>query len=261
MRYHGIDSALAACDDPDAASAAYDRLGLTVGSASAAQRSLRVGDFTLYLLADTGEPLAEPLAAARAAGRSLFAVALAVPDLAAAVRRLHKHGVRAVTSPAVAWLPLAEQAGLDLLLVERAEPTPPPAHRFPLLRLDHLAAVAYDLDAKAHFWQDVLGVKDAGEVVTPTLRIRQLRLGDAILELLGAASADSPIHHRPAGLVGMASWEVADLDEAVRLARAAGFPAPDPAPGPLPGTRISTIPGTELAGVNMQLLEYARPAA
>jgi hypothetical protein len=55
----------------------------------------------------------------------------------------------------------------------------------------------------------------------------------------------------------MASWEVADLGGAVRLARAAGFPVPDPAAGPLPGTRIATVPGDELAGLNLQLLQYA----
>ena len=260
MHYHGIDSALLACPDLDAARAAYGRLGLTVGQASAGQRSLRVGDFTLYVLADTGAPLAEPLAAALAAGRGLFAVALGVPDLPTAVRRLRGRGVRAVTSPSVAWLGVAEQAGLDLLLVERPEPTPPPAHRFPLRRLDHLAAVAHDLDARCRFWEDVLGVRAACEVVTPTMVIRQLRIGDATLELLGPASVDSPIHQRPAGLVGMASWEVPDLDEAVRQARAAGFTPSDPAAGPLPGTRISTIPGTDLAGVNMQLLQYVCPA-
>jgi hypothetical protein len=97
-----------------------------------------------------------------------------------------------------------------------------------------------------------------GEVRTPTLIIRQFLMGNAVLELLGAASAESPIHQRKPGLVSMASWEVvANLDEAVALARQAGFTVPDPAPGPLPGTRITTIPGAELAGVNMQLLQYA----
>jgi hypothetical protein len=50
---------------------------------------------------------------------------------------------------------------------------------------------------------------------------------------------------------------VPDLDAAVRQARAAGFTAPDPAPGVLPGTRVATIRGPELAGVNLQLLQYA----
>jgi hypothetical protein len=54
----------------------------------------------------------------------------------------------------------------------------------------------------------------------------------------------------------MASWEVDDLDSAVRRARGAGFTVADPAPGPLPGTRIATIQGAEVTGVNLQLLQY-----
>jgi len=130
-------------------------------------------------------------------------------------------------------------------------------HSVGLKRLDHLAAVTPDLEAKTRFWLDVLAVPVAREVVTPTLVIRQLRIGDAVLELLGPGSPDSPIWKRAPGLVSMVSWEVADLEEAVRHARAAGFTVPDPAAGPLPGTRITTVPGTELAGVNLQLLEYA----
>jgi hypothetical protein len=66
-------------------------------------------------------------------------------------------------------------------------------------------------------------------------------MGDAVLELLGPASLESPIWKRPPGLVGMASWE--DLDAAVALARAAGFAVTDPAAGVLPGTRTATIQG------------------
>lgn len=81
-------------------------------------------------------------------------------------------------------------------------------------------------------------------------------IGDAILELLGPVSPESPLLQRPTGLVSMASWEVANMQEAIQHARQACFTVPDPAPGPLPGTRITTIQGAELAGVNMQLLEY-----
>lgn len=77
-----------------------------------------------------------------------------------------------------------------------------------------------------------------------------------MLELLGPASPESPVWQRRPGLVGMASWEVADLDAAVALARAAGFTVTDPAAGVLPGTRIATAQGADLAGVNMQLLQY-----
>src|SRR5262249_11350672 len=129
----------------------------------------------------------------------------------------------------------------------------PPGHSFPLRRLDHLAVVTHDLEARTRFWADVLGVAVAGEVATPATVIRQLRLGDAVLELLGPAAPDSPVWKRPAGLVGTASWEVADLDAAVAQARAAGFGVTDSATGVLPGTRVATDQGTELAGVNMQL--------
>ena len=60
---------------------------------------------------------------------------------------------------------------------------------------------------------------------------------DAVLELLGPASQDSPIRQRPQGLVSMASWEVGDLDVAVRPARGAGFTVSDPAAGPGAGCR------------------------
>jgi hypothetical protein len=86
--------------------------------------------------------------------------------------------------------------------------------------------------------------------------IRQLKIGDAILELLGPESPESPLASRPPGLASMVAWEVADLDAAVTLARDRGFTPSDPAPGILPRTRVATIPAPELAGVGMQLLEY-----
>jgi catechol 2,3-dioxygenase-like lactoylglutathione lyase family enzyme len=158
----------------------------------------------------------------------------------------------------MAWLPLDEKAGTDLVLVGQGEAVrfDPPGHSFPLRRLDHLAAITHDLEEKTRFWSEVFGVPVAGEVVTPAMVVRQLRVGDAVLELLGPATEDSPVWKRPPGLVSMVSWEVASLDGAVREARRAGFAVPEPAAGVLPGTRIATIPGTGLAGVNMQLLEY-----
>ena len=86
--------------------------------------------------------------------------------------------------------------------------------------------------------------------------IRQLKIGDAMLELLGPASPDSPMASRPAGQASMCAWEVPDLDEAVALARERGFTPSTPNTGVLPGTRVATIPGGELAGVGMQLLQY-----
>lgn len=131
------------------------------------------------------------------------------------------------------------------------------AHTFPLKRLDHLAAVAPDIEAATRFWGEVLGVPVYGEIRTETTVIRQLKIGDAIVELLGPASPGSPLASRPASLISMAAWEVSGrLDDAVAIARERGFTVGDPEDGVIPGTRRTTIPGTELGGISMQLLEY-----
>jgi catechol 2,3-dioxygenase-like lactoylglutathione lyase family enzyme len=275
MLYDAIDCVCLAAPDLEAACRPYERLGLRLSPAHEGRRSLHVGGgtnlFTVHFLAEggLGGPAAGPLGQALAAGRALFAVGLRAPDFTLAVRELTGKGVSAALfrdrDAEAAWLPLCERAGTDLVLVRQATPQARHArakaeglldHSFPLKRLDHLAVVTHDLEAKTAFWSGVLGVPVAGEVVTPTLVIRQLRLGDAVLELLGPASEGSPLWKRPPGLVNMASWEVNGLERAVRLAREAGHAVPDPAPGPLPGTRIATVPGEGLAGVNMQLLEY-----
>jgi len=129
-------------------------------------------------------------------------------------------------------------------------------HRFPLKRLDHLAAMAPDLEAATRWWGEVLGVPVFGEVRAPGIIIRQLKMGDAILELLGPDGPDSRLAGRPAGLSSMCAFEVDDLDAAVALARERGFTAPDPNKGILPGTRVATIAAGELGGLGLQLLEY-----
>lgn len=131
------------------------------------------------------------------------------------------------------------------------------AHDFPLKRLDHLAAVTPDIEAATRFWEEVLEVSVSGEISTPQMVIRQLKIGDAILELLGPATTDSPLAGREPALISMAAWEVSGpLDEAVALARERGFTVSDPETGVIPGTRRASIPATELGGVGMQLLEY-----
>ncbi|MEZ4492010.1 MAG: VOC family protein [Dehalococcoidia bacterium] len=127
---------------------------------------------------------------------------------------------------------------------------------FPLKRLDHLAAIAPDIDGTTDFWTEVLGVPVFGEVTTPAMVIRQMKLGDAILELLGPSGPESPVAARPAGLVSMCAFEVEDLDTLVATARERGFTVTDPSTGVLPGTRTATIPGDQLSGMSMQLLEY-----
>lgn len=261
-----IDSVFCAATDLPAACLPYERLGLPPRAVSRDQRTLTVGAgeraVQVHFVSGAGSvPVLHPaVVRARLCQSAFFAVGLRTADLAGEITRLMSRQVPVVFlgSPFLraAWLPIQDQAGTDLVLLAASLDHSPAANTFPLRRLDHLAAVTKDLDAKTRYWTDVLGIAPAGEVVTPTLVIRQFRLGDAVLELLGPASADSPIHQRAPGLISMASWQVDDLAQTAALARNAGFTPSDPAPGPLPGTRISTIPGTELSGVNMQLLEY-----
>src|SRR5439155_771331 len=92
-------------------------------------------------------------------------------------------------------------------------------------------------EAATSFWTGSLGVPVAGEVRTPVMLIRQMRVGDAMLELLGPATPDSPVASRPPGQVSMAAFEVPDIAAAVTHARAAGVVVPAPPPkGPTPGS-------------------------
>ena len=131
------------------------------------------------------------------------------------------------------------------------------AHALPLLRLDHLAAIAPALEETTAFWTGVLGVPLSGEVRGRGMVIHQLRIGDATFELIGPDTPESPVARRPAGLISMAAFEVAGLDGAVEIARGRGFTVADAAPGVLPRSRTSTISPDQLSGLALQLIEFS----
>jgi catechol 2,3-dioxygenase-like lactoylglutathione lyase family enzyme len=286
-----IDHVVAPVADLESAAAAYERLGLSLTSPTrhtglgTENRVFFVGatakqSFYLELLAirDRGEALA--------AGRShyvesldrgggLARVMLAVKSIASEVDLLQQRGISTAieevwtgerkicdVAPLDGIAEMAVTAGLvqyvesDHDAHERRRAAGRFEHRFPLKRLDHLAAIAPDIEGSCRFWSETLGVPVHGEVRGRGMLIRQLKMGDAILELLGPETPDSPLASRPAGLASMVAWEVDDLDGAVALARERGFTPSEPANGILPRTRVATIPAAELAGVGMQLLEY-----
>ena len=237
---------------PDlAAASAYERLGLNV---------LARHD---HLVIAVGGPtnLVEIRLVADTTRAGLFAIGLECADLSGLLAVCDRHRIaysRSIDEDGPsARLHLHDSGGADLIL-RASSPHVPQRHAFPLLRLDHLAAIAPDLAGPSHVWTDLLGVPVVGEVhvADPLMTVRQFGIGDAILELLGDPTDDGPLRKRPFGLLSMASWEVADLDAAVLQARGAGFAVSDPAVGALPGTRIATIPADELAGLRMQLLQY-----
>jgi catechol 2,3-dioxygenase-like lactoylglutathione lyase family enzyme len=286
-----MDHVVVPVPDLEAAARAYERLGLNLTSPTrhtglgTENRAFFVGasprqSFYLELLGIRDR--SEALAAGRARyvetldrGGGIARLMLAVSGIASEVDRLQQRGISTAIEEVwtgerkicdVAPLEGIGEMSLAAGLVEYVEGNEAAyerrkaagrfEQRFPLKRVDHLAAVTPDLEASCRFWSEVLGVPVFGEVRGPGIIIRQLKMGDAVLELLGADGPASRLAGRPAGLSSMVAWQVGDLDEAVALARERGFTPGDPAAGILPGTRVATIPAAELAGVAMQLLEY-----
>lgn len=291
MLYQGIDHLTLPALVLDGTTAPYARLGLQISPVRQdaegwLERFLFVGGeanlFGIEFLsvadrrAAGAAPGGQRYLDALDAGRGAFAVALRVESMPEALRTLASRGLEAASRPVTdpdgntiadfVLLPAQEAMTVPVALIQYPDLAEERyrdvaevgllSHRFPLKRLDHLAAVAPDLEGASRFWSDVLGVPVAGEVVSPTTVIRQFKIGDAILELLGPATPESPIRARPAGLISMAAFEVADLEASVEQARSAGFNVPNPATGALPRTRTATIPASELGGMALQLLEY-----
>lgn len=259
MHYHAIDTLWLACGDARTMLARHEQLGLTLDkSPDGYSGTLRVGgSHVVFCNKSPSFVMDEAFCRAIAEGRPAFAVGLRIEDPTFLTHLLARNVLVREMEQGVYFVPVAKNAGVNLVLDFR----PPrvesaPEHRFPLLRMDHLATVTPDLEKTSTYWEETLGLAITGKLATATLLIRQIRLEDVVLELLAANSADSPIHQRPPGLVSLVSWEVADVDAAAEQARAAGFSPSSPAPGPLPGSRISTIPPAELGGLTMQLLEW-----
>ena len=285
MLYEGIARVILPVSSLETACAPFERLGLVVSPARRlpgqgfSLRSLAVGGsgnlFDIeFFCPDAGGDPASAQGQHGLEDRGLSAIVLRVTDMTAALAALAERGIQA-TSRAIydatgrkrldlAILPDMPDAATPVRLMQPAmsdderlaEYLGGRSHALPLKRLDHLAAGAPDLGRSCQFWDEVLGVPTVGEVVSPTTVVRQLRIGDAIFELLGPASPESPIRQRPPGLSSSCSFEVPDLAAAVAHARAAGFTVADPRVGTLPGTIVSTVPAAEMSGLNVQLLQY-----
>ena len=294
MTITAIDHIIIATPDVSAASGPFERLGLTLtplaGHArlGTENRAMFAGnletEFYVELLgirdraeAESAESLSgAALIAALASGTAAFRLMFVSDNLATEATRLNVAGIATQLDHVVRedGTPIADvlrpaafgAAGCDFAFISypespaerrrRHERSALFAHALPLKRLDHLAVVTPELEKAMAFWVNVLGVPVHGEVRGRGMIIKQMKIGDAIVELLGPDSPESPLASRPAGLISMAAFEVPDLDAAVETARAKGFSPSTPAAGALPGTRVATIPPTELSGFALQLLEY-----
>jgi len=289
-----IDHLVVPVPDLAAAAAAYERLGLTLTPRTdhqdmgTANRAAFIGsspaNFTyieLLVITDrqlvAGSPRAHYLEAVGRGG-ALSSIAFGTRDMGGLVDRLgatrmssdvrevHATDGRKIADTAVIDTAGALPFALTLLQYpeswearyERSVAAGRFVHSFPLKRLDHLAAVTPDIEAATAFWTGTLRVPVAGEIRSPGMIIRQLKVGDAIFELLGPDGPESRMAGRPPSLASMAAWEVSGrLDDAVALALERGFTVSDPEPGVIPGTRRASIPASDLGGLGMQLLEYA----
>jgi methylmalonyl-CoA/ethylmalonyl-CoA epimerase len=273
--YEGIDHVVLPVSDVAAACDPFECLGLVVSPVrhNAARgttfRQIPVGG-------DGNQFFVEVLSADGLHGidRGLSTVVLRVPDVSTVVAALRERGIQATVETIAtasgmkvcdrALLPDLPDAATRLILVQYVQSQPERhayfaslgQHATPLKRLDHLAAVAPDLERSCRFWDEVLGVPTVGEVVSPTVVVRQLRIGDAMFELLGPATTDSPIRQRPPGLNSMCSFEVPDLDATVAHVEASGLTVVERRIGTLPGTIVATVPGAQMSGLNVQLLQY-----
>lgn len=283
MLYEGIARVLLPVSDLAAACAPFERLGLVVSPEREPQgrgiriRTVPIGGpdnlFEVEIVGKADTPGGGWLFDS-AVDRGLSTIVLRVSDMATALATLAERGIQATAIPIygangekrieLAILPDMPDAAASIRLIQHfqtaeerlTEDFGGKQHATPLKRLDHLAAVAPDLERSCKFWDEVLGVPTVGEVVSPTVVVRQLKIGDAMFELLGPATPDSPIRQRPPGLNSMCSFEVPDLDATIAHAQAAGFEVADRRIGTLPGTIVATIPGAQASGLNVQLLQY-----
>jgi catechol 2,3-dioxygenase-like lactoylglutathione lyase family enzyme len=282
--YEGIARVLLPVSDLAAACAPFERLGLIVTperqppGRGISIRAVPIGGPDNLFEVEVVGPAATPGDGWTAFGsdvdRGLSTIVLRVSDMATALAALAERGIQATSHTILepngekrielALLPDLPDAAANLRLIRyyktgaerHAEDFGGRQHATPLKRLDHLAAVAPDLERSCTFWNDVLGVPTVGEVISPTVVVRQLKIGDAMFELLGPATPDSPIRQRPPGLNSMCSFEVPDLDATIAHATSAGFEVADRRIGTLPGTIVATIPGAQTSGLNVQLLQY-----
>ncbi|MCX7665883.1 MAG: hypothetical protein N2112_10070, partial [Gemmataceae bacterium] len=157
--------------------------------------------------------------------------------------------------------PLDARTSLELYgypLFSTRSPGTPPAEVFQhtngAARLDHLASVAPDLEAKTQNWVEKLGITPLPDVHHPKMLIRPLPVGTRVLELLAPNGPESPIHSRPFGPTSFISVEVFDLDRVLNLLRKVDLTFEGPVEGFLPNTEIITVRGEHNYGLTVQFL-------
>lgn len=267
-----LDHVVLAVKDLDAAAVAYAALLGRTPSWRGAHPGLgtrnvlfRLDDGYLELLAADGRggPLADVVQAALGErDERPLALALAVPDVDAAVATARARGLR-VTDPAPgegrddatgrvrtwrsAFVDAADVRGVRLFLIQHE--SPPDAlpvaavagdARAAVAAFDHVVVFTEDLEASVLTWAERVGLRVAWRRDFPERGTRNvgLALGDVIVELI--VRTDRVPAGRDDVLWGVA-YRTADATLAVERARAAGLDAGPVRDGLAPGTRVATV--------------------
>src|SRR5689334_9697482 len=140
-------------------------------------------------------------------------------------------------------------------------PTPPPGSRTPRgTTIAHIGIAVADLAALVPFYRDVLGMPDVPLDDADGAQIRAVQAGDSLVELLQAASDDSPIAkfvaRRGPGIHHIC-FAVDDLDAMLNRCRDAGIRLIDETPRlGAERKRIAFLHPASTGGVLVELSEY-----
>ncbi len=122
-------------------------------------------------------------------------------------------------------------------------------------RIDHIAFSTPDMEAKRHFYADILGL--AGTPPQPTTLGEQsdLQAGETIVELIWRPAVSPPLH---AGTVTLVAFRVNDIGEAYETLRKRGANVSPPVQdGPLPEIQWQIMTLIDPDGLPVQLVEPA----
>jgi methylmalonyl-CoA/ethylmalonyl-CoA epimerase len=127
-------------------------------------------------------------------------------------------------------------------------------------RIAHIGIAVSGLEAVLPFYRDVLGMPEVPLDDADGARIAGLAAGESLVELLEAATPDSPIARfvdRRGPGIHHVCFAVDDLDAALARCRAAGLRLIDETPRlGAEGKRIAFLHPSATAGVLVELSEY-----
>jgi len=136
---------------------------------------------------------------------------------------------------------------------------PPEVQRAPGVRLAHVGVAVRSLEEAVGFYRDVLGLVPGPVQATDGATLVVIPAGDADVELLASADAESPIgrflaRHGPG--IHHLCYRVPDLEQALERCRAAGYRLIDAAPRPgADGRRVAFLHPKATAGILLELTD------